>query len=279
MLVTSLVAARPRTLLVVVEFRQARDRKDEALRLALRWSIALRAELAACFVVSTGATPTVEERAAAIAGALLGCDAALGSESGPSELRELVVRCGGDPTDAVSAAADACRADTVVVGAAPRRLGTAAAALLDKGGRSTLVARPSHRGGPVLVACDLSAASIAAVTVGSSVARCVGAPLVVLHAADGAATSCDARDVLADLAPRADLRLCDGPPSEEIMRAERVLHPSLVVVGARGHSGLRDRAGTGRVARATARGACGPVLVVHGRWAGRRRCVRSCEDR
>jgi nucleotide-binding universal stress UspA family protein len=154
---------------------------------------------------------------------------------------------------------------------------------------SVLVARPVRKPGVVLVATDLSEASLPAIAEGGEAAKRRGARLVVASAVDWgdpfAATASnligvapampsaevqrDVSDVLRTTLEQAMLRagvqgearVLEGAPATEIVRAAEELEAELVVIGARGKTGLA-RLALGGVAERVIRSASASVLAV-----------------
>jgi nucleotide-binding universal stress UspA family protein len=80
----------------------------------------------------------------------------------------------------------------------------------------------------------------------------------------GLAIAEEARDIVAARFPNAEARVVDGDPRERIVRAADEWAADLVVVGARGLTGLKEFV-LGGVSSAVTRWALCPVLVVKGR--------------
>jgi len=148
---------------------------------------------------------------------------------------------------------------------------------------SVLVARPHPTRGPVIVATDLSHASMRAVTVAAQEARRRKAPLEVVRArrfvdlelaylvqitpairsrmpeSDSMPTS--VRELLGKQHMDADWSELDGPAGSAIIRRAESVAAELVVVGTRGGSAL-SRAHVGHIATKVARDCTRSVLVV-----------------
>jgi nucleotide-binding universal stress UspA family protein len=154
---------------------------------------------------------------------------------------------------------------------------------------SVLVARPVQRSGIVLVATDLSEASLPAIAEGGAAAARRGARLVVASAiewADPAAVSVSGLIGVAPVLPppevqqemrdglratleqamlaagvKGEARVLEGAPASEIVRAADELSAELVVIGARGRTGLL-RLALGGVAERVIRATSASVLAV-----------------
>jgi nucleotide-binding universal stress UspA family protein len=264
-------ATRPRKLLVTTDLDAG---GTTALRLGCRWAWSFGADVAACHVVSAVTADDQPDVASTLAHAVSQVRASFDMDEGAAERLELIVSS-GDPRRKVVEAAETCSADLVVVGAAPRKLGTVAEAVLESACCDVLVARPPSGRGPVIAACDLSESSLAAVATAKAVAVRFDAPLVVVHAltfgrAAGLAPEREealvaTRDglaaALAGIGVEAELRIADRAASVAILALERQLAARLVVVGARGISRTPRRA-LGSVAHEVARTAGSSVLVV-----------------
>jgi nucleotide-binding universal stress UspA family protein len=218
-------------------------------------------------------------------------DAAKAVTAGPVE----VFVAQGLDHEAVIAQAKKWKADLLVVGSHGRTgiprllLGSVAEQLVRAAPCSVLVAR-KHRPGPVLVATDLSPASLPAVAVGAQEAKRRGVSLVVAHVIDHAlsdfATSAlsqflgvlppgnvdllaeareAAKDALTATVERTgvpgDVQVLEGSAASAIIRAATSLGAELIVVGAHGRTGVRDLV-LGTVTERILRSAESSVFVV-----------------
>ncbi len=217
--------------------------------------------------------------------------AAKGVTSGPVE----VFLEQGLDHEAVVNQAKKWKADLLVVGSHGRTglprllLGSVAERLVREAPCSVLVAR-KHRPGPVLVATDLSEASLPAVAVGAQEAKRRGVSLVVAHVIDHALSDfaasalsqflgvlppingellgearAAAHGVLAAVIEKTGMageaRVLEGSAASAIIRAAEELGAELIVVGAHGKSGVRDVV-LGSVTERILRSAQGSVMVV-----------------
>lgn len=201
----------------------------------------------------------------------------------------------GAPDAEIVRRAEGWDADYVVVGSHGRSglsrmlLGSVAERVVRHAPCSVLVARPTSKHGVVLVATDLSPASLPAVEAGAAAAGRRGAKLVVMSVLEwpgvesaawaglfGALPiipSEETRDQLRDAARRiieqaissagatGDVLLADGSAPAEIIRATEALGAELVVVGTHGRTGL-ERLALGSVAERVIRLATCSVLAV-----------------
>lgn len=201
----------------------------------------------------------------------------------------------GDPAATIVAQAKALSANLIVVGAHQRSrlerllLGSVAEAVLRSAACPVLVSRESPRTGRVLVATDVSEASMAALALAVVEARQRKARLTVVHVMDsredtlsaGASgligmspalpppeLQADVRDALTKTLTGAlerfggegDVLLLDGKPAAAIVEAAETGNAELLVVGTQGRSGL-SRLALGSVAEAVARNSPCSVLV------------------
>jgi nucleotide-binding universal stress UspA family protein len=203
-------------------------------------------------------------------------------ERGPADAE--IVRC-----------AQAWDADYVVVGSHGRSglsrmlLGSVAERVVRQAPCSVLVARQAPSPGVVLVATDLSPASVPAIEAGAAAARRRNAKLVVISvlewpgaesvawaalfgpvpAIPGEETRAERRDAarriveqsLVAAAATGEVLLRDGSAATQIVRASEELGAELVVVGTHGRTGL-ERLALGSVAERVIRSAPCSVLAV-----------------
>jgi nucleotide-binding universal stress UspA family protein len=263
-------ATRPRKLLLTTDLD---DGGTTALRLGSRWASRFGADVAACHVVP-GPAGDRADVAQVLARTVYQLRSTFDVAERKAEDLDVIVNC-GDPRRKLVEAANACSADLVVVGAAPRRLGAVAEAVLECAHCSVLVARPWFRRGAVIAACDLSDSSLTAVATANAAAERFDLPLVVVHAAtrsggdesiglelENREATLDALAApLAGIGVSAELRVCDAPPSSAILGAERIHGATLVVLGAQGVS-RRTHSSLGSVAREVVRAAGCSVLIV-----------------
>jgi nucleotide-binding universal stress UspA family protein len=201
----------------------------------------------------------------------------------------------GSPYAEIVRRAESWGADYIAVGTHGRSglarilLGSVAERVVRHAHCSVLVARPVQKPGVVLVATDLSEASLPAIAEGGAAAKRRGARLVVASAVDWgdpfAATASgligvapalpsvevqrDVRDALRSTLEQAllragvqgEARVLEGAPATEIVRAAEELEAELVVIGARGKTGLA-RLALGGVAERVIRSANASVLAV-----------------
>jgi nucleotide-binding universal stress UspA family protein len=211
----------------------------------------------------------------------------------PSSFEVLIEH--GTAYAAIVQSAETWRATLLVVGARVRAEGALAGlfgGVVEKVVRyahcPVLVARPIAHRGLVLCATDLSAPSLPAVEAAVAEARLRGAKLVVLHAIDqgtplasvshseGITPLVLAPELLHDLRKRAhaeidavltrlranaECTVVEGHPAATILEYVDEWRPELVVVGARGRTGLA-RVFLGSVAEHVVRAAKTSVLVV-----------------
>ena len=197
--------------------------------------------------------------------------------------------------------AESWGADYIAIGSHGRTglarvvLGSVAERVVNHAHCSVLVARPVRKPGVVLVATDLSDASLPALTEGAAAAKRSGARLVVastIEWSDPVAASvsgligvapvlpptevqAEARDALRAMLEQALVRVgaqgkalvLEGSAASEIVRAADELEAELVVVGARGRTGLL-RLALGSVAERVVRSATASVLTVRHRTHG-----------
>ncbi len=185
--------------------------------------------------------------------------------------------------------AETWRADVIVVGShgrsgLSRAFGSVAERVLRHAHCSVLVARPSVARGWVLAATDLSEPSFHAITVAAAEARRRGARLEVVHAQgfrevearyllELGTPSVTPTPMVFDVATRelsecvtrlhvdAVCKVVDRPEATAIVNEAETLGAELVVVGAKGRTGLNLLA-LGSVAEIVARAAPCSVLVV-----------------
>ncbi len=188
--------------------------------------------------------------------------------------------------------AEAWRADTIVLGShgqsgLARVFGGVAERVVRHAPCSVLVARAAGAGGWVLAATDRSDASLPAITAAAEEARRRGAKLEVVQAfgfLEGQAAyivelgtpsmsppplvfesaARDLSDCVARLHVQATCKILDRPAATAIVREAEALGAQLVVVGARGSTGLTVL-GLGAVGEKVARAAPCSVLVVRPR--------------
>lgn len=204
----------------------------------------------------------------------------------------------GAPYAEIVRRAESWNADYLVVGSHGRSglprlmLGSVAERVVRHAHCSVLVARPTSRRGLVLVATDLSAASLPAVEAGAAAATRSGAKLVVMSVLEwrgvelaawtgmfGALPvipSEETQEQLRDAARRiieqaistagasGEVLLADGSAPGEIVRASEELGAELLVVGTHGRTGL-ERLALGSVAERVIRSATCSVLAVRSR--------------
>ncbi|MGD0678237.1 MAG: universal stress protein [Polyangiaceae bacterium] len=182
--------------------------------------------------------------------------------------------------------AEAWGADRIVVGShgrtgLARLFGTVSDRVIRWAHCDVLVVRQSPPTGPVLAATDLSPAARPSLVAGAREAQRRGAPLLVVHAIDfleveatyllEASTGIGSpnvfelarqglADAVAKLGVPADCRILACPAATAILQEAEALGAQLVVVGARGHTGLA-RLALGGVAQRVAQGAPCSVLV------------------
>jgi len=204
----------------------------------------------------------------------------------------------GTPYAEIVRRAEAWTADFVVVGSHGRTglsrmvLGSVAARVVRHAHCSVLVARAIRKPGVVLVATDLSPASLPAIEAGAAAARRSGAKLVVMTVLEwpgvesvawaglfGALPVVPSEQVQAQLRDAArtvleqavaatgavgELRIAEGPVSEQIERLAQELDAELLVVGTHGRTGL-SRLALGSVAERILAGSTCSVLAVRAR--------------
>jgi nucleotide-binding universal stress UspA family protein len=204
----------------------------------------------------------------------------------------------GTPYAEIIRRAEAWPADYVVVGSHGRTglarmvLGSVAARVVRHAHCSVLVARSSRKSGIVLVATDLSPASLPAIEAGAAAARRTGAKLVAMTVLEwpgvesvawaglfGALPVVPSEQVQVQLRDAArtvleqavaatgadaEIRLAEGPVSEQIERLARELDAELLVVGTHGRTGL-SRVALGSVAERVLAGSTCSVLAVRTR--------------
>jgi nucleotide-binding universal stress UspA family protein len=213
------------------------------------------------------------------------------------ELTEVFVERGA-PYAEIVRRAETWDADYVVLGSHGRSglarvvLGSVAERVARHAHCSVLVARPAPKSGVVLVATDLSEASLPAIREGGAAAKRRGARLVVASAIEwgdpvsasvsslmGAAPVLPPPEVqqamrdalratleqaMAGAGVQGEARVLEGSPASEIVRAADELGAELVVIGARGKTGLL-RLALGGVAERVVRSASSSVLAVRHR--------------
>jgi nucleotide-binding universal stress UspA family protein len=201
----------------------------------------------------------------------------------------------GNPYAAILQSAEAWRATLLVIGAhgraqggLSRLFGGVAERVVRYAHCPVLVARPIVRRGLVLCATDLSGPSLPAVEAAVLEARLRGAKLVVLHVvAQGMplasvgptegitplalspellhdlqkSARAEIEAVLARLQAHAESTVVEGHPAATILQYADELRPELLVVGARGRTGLA-RVVLGSVAEHVVRDAKTSVLIV-----------------
>lgn len=289
--------------LVAVDFG---DSSLEALRQGRALAHALGAELAGCHVLpGTGELSGLfPEQSLGSAQALAGDDAAARRALLEHARARLGLELGHIFIERGSAYAEIVRraeswgADYIAVGNHGRTglarvvLGSVAERVVEHAHCSVLVARPVQKPGVVLVATDLSDASLPAVTEGAAAARRLGARLVVASTIEwtdplsvaaseliGVAPAvappevrATARDALRATLEQAlvrvgatgEVRVLEGSAASELVRTADELAAELVVVGARGRTGLL-RLALGSVAERVVRSASSSVLTVRHR--------------
>lgn len=210
------------------------------------------------------------------------------------ELTEVFVERGAAYAEIVRRA-ELWGADYIVLGSHGRRglaravLGSVAERVARHAHCSVLVARPVRTSGLVVAATDLSDAALPAVVEGAAAAKRLGARLVVVSALEWAdpvsisagnligvgspAPTLDVkRDVesalrttieqsLVRLGIQGEVRVLEGSPAAEIVRAADELDAELVVVGTHGRTGLA-RLALGSVAERVIRSVHASVLAV-----------------
>jgi nucleotide-binding universal stress UspA family protein len=210
------------------------------------------------------------------------------------ELSQIFVERGSTYAEIVRRA-ESWGADYIAVGSHGRTglsrvvLGSVAERVVNHAHCSVLVARPVRRAGVVLAATDLSDASLPAVVEGAAAAKRSGARLVVASAIEwnnsygasasaliGAAPALPPPEVQAELrdalratleqalvrvGAQGEVRVLEGSAASEIVRTADELEAELVVVGARGRTGLL-RLALGSVAERVIRSASSSVLTV-----------------
>lgn len=204
----------------------------------------------------------------------------------------------GAPYAEIVRRAEAWNADFLVVGSHGRKglsrtvLGSVAERVVRHAHCSVLVARTIGKPGTVLVATDLSPASLPAIAAGAAAARRTGSKLVVMTVLEwpgvesvawaglfGALPVLPSEEAQAQLREAArrvleqalvtagtsgDVRISDGSPATEILHAAEELQAELLVVGTHGRTGL-SRLALGSVAERVVRGAACSVLAVRAR--------------
>jgi nucleotide-binding universal stress UspA family protein len=203
----------------------------------------------------------------------------------PGRARELLVQTADVPFAGIEHAAEHWKADLVVVSASGasglRRmlLGSVADRVLRNVHANVLVARPSPASSLVLAATDLSDPSFVAVTAAAEEARRRKGTFVVLHVVDGTAAPFYASErgaavherrasarswvehAIATTGGHGEVEILEGSPARHIVDCAATRGAELVVVAARGHTGL-VRVLLGSVAEEVSRDAPCSVLVV-----------------
>jgi nucleotide-binding universal stress UspA family protein len=200
----------------------------------------------------------------------------------------------GSPAVAVLEAAERLGAALLVVGAHPEKglrrvLGSSAELIVRRASCSVLVARVHATTNHILVATDLSQASLPALDAACARARETGARLTVVHSLDvmpdplvaaaiplGASWVTTPREIVDATGvtvmqmldallharnTRGSIRITEGHAATAVLRVASSVDADLVVVGTHGHAGLR-RLVLGSVAEAIVRAAQCSVLVV-----------------
>jgi nucleotide-binding universal stress UspA family protein len=289
--------------LVAVDFG---DSSLEALRQGRALAHALGAEFATCHVLPGGGEMSglFPERSLGLSNELTLDDEAArralvehARDRLGLELSHVFIERGSAYAEIVRRA-ESWGADYIAVGSHGRTglsrvvLGSVAERVVNHAHCSVLVARTVRKPGVVLVATDLSDASLPALVEGAAAAQRSGARLVVASAIEwsnsfgasasaliGAAPALPPPDVQAEVrdALRATLeqalvrvgaqgeaRVLEGSAASEIVRTADELEAELVVVGARGRTGLL-RLALGSVAERVLRSSSSSVLTVRHR--------------
>jgi nucleotide-binding universal stress UspA family protein len=237
---------------------------DVALRVGTRWAHDLGGTVAACHLVVAPSAADVEGEAAAVRGKVV-------ANAGAAIPVEVLLDA-TEPRRAILSAAEAGRADVLVVGAPPRALGSVAAALLGSAPCDVLVARRSYAAGPIVVGYDFSEEARAAVSSSTALARRCGTSVVVIHSMEELAhdatapalarrTEATRAAIAAMVEADIEVRVVADRPEVALLAAERELGARLLVLGARYQS--HHAPSSGRcLAAVIAAGATGPVLLV-----------------